>query len=85
MYTTGNGLIVSEVRRICFSAGIMFFVMFVPIEVYRTIFYHSGIPLVATNQSVAMLMSGAASVCSAWHVSPLTGTYAYMHLMIFIL
>jgi hypothetical protein len=63
-----------ELRRYCLSVAIVFFVILAPIEVWRTLQSKGGMPIVAKDQSVAMLQSGAATICSAWYVSPLTGS-----------
>ena len=70
--TAGDSLLVIGNRKYSLVAGIILFVLFAPIEVYRTVLTKNGVPIVAKDQSVAMLQSGAASICSAWHISPLT-------------
>lgn len=69
---TGDSPLIIGNRKYSLVAGIILFVLFAPIEVYRTVLTKNGMPLVAKDQSVAMLQSGAASICSAWHISPLT-------------
>lgn len=68
----GDTAFIIGIRYYCLSLGILLFLILAPIEVYRTTVYR-GKPMVAKEASVVMLQSGAASICSAWQVSSLTG------------
>lgn len=64
----GNQSAMSELRRAILSIGILLFLGIVPVEVWRTVVvtWKKGVPVVAKDSSVAMLQSGAATICSAW-------------------
>jgi len=64
----GNGEVVIQIRFMCLAIGILLFLGIVPVEVWRTVVvtWKRGSPIVAKDSSVAMLQSGAATICSAW-------------------
>lgn len=58
----GNGLLEKGIREYCLSAGIIFFVILAPIEIYRTTKFTNGVPLVAKDQVGVTVMPLSAVV-----------------------